>query len=89
MERTLEILDEKDAILKSKKQIQDAFELLDRQEEMLLEEQEYLRAYIHFIHGDNGGTKWLIEHGYGIPPLTRTRTVDKDEVAIWSTPTTI
>lgn len=69
----LEILDEKDAILKSKKQIQDAFELLDRQEEMLLEEQEYLRAYIYFIHGDNGGTKWLIEHGYSIPPLTRTR----------------
>ena len=89
MERMLEILDEKDAILKSKKQIQDAFELLDRQEEMLLEEQEYLKAYIFFIYGDNGGAKWLIEHGYGIPPSTRTRTVDKDEVAIWSTPTTI
>ncbi len=89
MERMLEILDEKDAILKSKKQIQDAFNLLDRQEEMLLEEQEYLRAYIHFIHGDNGGDKWLIEHGYNIPPSTKTIAINKDEVATWSIPTTI
>lgn len=71
------------------KSIEKAMEILREEENKLSKEQEFLREYIYHQYRQDDGPMWLIKNGYDIPPLTRTRTVDKDEVTIWSTPTTI